>query len=352
MKSVFQGLLFAGLVVQSSLSLAQSTLAPSHREGFPLWAFGYIVPPEPPEDWSQRCLGDRPRDCDRPGGMPADTTGNLMTLEGSDLAFTQAQITAPFSPADWFPGDHPPMPDVVAYGKEEIGMRACAICHLPNGQGLMQNAPVAGLPVDYFLRQLSELASGARITSDPHKANGFEMAAMARALTPEEAREVAEYYSSIPFKPWVTVIESDEVPRFQASRNGLFTKLEGDETEPLGQRLIELPIDTYATNNLRSPRSGMVAYAPVGSLARGKELVETGGDTSVECLTCHGADLRGTGIAPPIAGRQPSYIGRQLYDFQQGNRNGMFATLMRPTVERLTEADIIAISAYVASLEP
>jgi cytochrome c553 len=351
-KLSFLRLLSINILFFSFSGSAQESIAPSHQEGFPLWAYGYIVPPDPPEDWSQSCLGARPRDCDRPGGMPADTTGNLMYVEGSDLAFTQAQITAPFSPADWFPGDHPPMPDVVAYGKEDIGMRACAICHLPNGQGLMQNAPVAGLPVDYFLRQLSDFASGARVTSDPHKANGFEMAAMARALTPEEALEIAEYYSSIPFKPWVQIIESDTVPKFQASRNGLFTKLPGDETEPLGQRLIELPISTYDTNNLRNPRSGMVAYAPIGSLARGEDIVTTGGGNSIECMTCHGADLRGTAIAPPIAGRQPSYIGRQLYDYQQGNRKGAFAAMMTPSTVQLSEDDIIAISAYVASLEP
>lgn len=326
--------------------------APSHQEGFPLWAYGYITPPTAPEDWREMCVGSRPRECDRPGGMPRDTSGTLLRVEGSDLAFTQTEITAPYAPADWFPQDHPPMPDVVAHGIEEIEMRACAICHLPNGQGLMQNAPVAGLPVDYFLRQLEEMASGARQTSDHHKANGFEMAAMARALSPEQALEIAEYYGSIPFKPWVRVIESDTVPKFTASRNGLLMKVEGDETEPLGNRLIELPEDTYNTNNLRNPRSGMVAYAPIGSLARGQEIVETGGGVSVACAACHGADLRGTAIAPPIAGRQPSYIGRQLYDFQQGNRNGIMAPLMLPTVQNLSPDDLLALAAYVASLAP
>jgi cytochrome c553 len=342
----------ANLSAQDDITYADPAVAPSHQEGFPLWAYGYIQPPQPAEDWSKKCLGTRPRDCDRPGGMPKDTSGKLMYLEGSDLAFTQAQITSPYAPADWFPGDHPQMPDIVAYGREDIGMRACAICHLPNGQGLMQNAPVAGLPVDYFLRQLDDLATGKRQTTDTHKANGYEMAAMARALTPEQAREIAEYYGSISFKPWVEVIESDTVPRFQASRNGLFTKLEGNETEALGMRLIELPVSTYATNNLRNPRSGMVAYAPVGSLARGEALVKTGGDNSMECLTCHGPDLRGTPIAPPIAGRQPSYIGRQLYDMQQGNRAGPMAILMKPAVESLSPEDIIAISAYVAAQDP
>lgn len=340
------------LTQEPAAPLSDYETAPSHQPDFPLWAYGHMEPPDPPEDWSQMCLGERPRDCDRPGGMPRDTSDTLMNVEGSDLSFTQTEITAPYAPADWFPGDHPPMPDVVAYGKEDIGMRACAICHYPNGQGLMQNAPVAGLPVDYFIRQLNELASGARRTSDLHKANGFEMAAMARALTEEEAREIAEYYGSMPFKPWVRVIESDTVPVFAASRNGLFTKVEGNETEPLGNRLIELPEDTYNTNNLRNPRSGMVAYAPVGSLARGKEIVETGGGVSAPCGVCHGEDLRGNPIGPPIAGRQPSYIGRQLYDFKTKSRNGSLAPMMTPTVMNLSPDDLIAIAAYVASLPP
>ncbi len=275
-----------------------------------------------------------------------------MRLAGSDRTFTIAEITSPYNPADWFPNDHPPMPDIVAHGKEASGFRACAICHFPNGQGLMQNAPVAGLPVDYFLRQIADFASGRRKTSDLHKANGFEMIAMARNLTPAEAKAAAEYYASIPFKPWVRVVESETVPKFTATRNGLFLKADGNETEPLGRRVIELPESTHDTNMLRNPRSGMVAYAPVGSIKRGETIVTTGGANSVECLTCHGKDLRGTAVAPPIAGRQPSYLGRQLWDMKVGSRNGDFAKLMKPAVEKLTEEDIIAIVAYVSSRQP
>jgi len=345
----------AALVAAAAAGASALAQAPflALTPGFPLWAYGYKTPPAAPEDWSGRCPGARPRDCDRPGGMPADTTGARLRVEGSDRAFTVAQITSPYAPADWFPDDHPPMPDIVAHGKEASGFRACAICHFPNGQGLMQNAPVAGLPVDYFLRQLADFASGLRKTADVNKANGFEMAAMARNLTPEEARAAAEYYGSMPFRPWVRVIESATVPAFTPTRNGLFLKAEGNATEPLGQRLIELPVDTYQTNMLRNPRSGMEAYAPIGSLARGEALVTTGGGgRTLECLTCHGQDLRGTAIAPPIAGRQPSYVARQLYDMQQGTRNGAMAQVMKPAVAKLTEDDFIAIAAYVASLQP
>ncbi|MBI4888749.1 MAG: c-type cytochrome [Acidobacteria bacterium] len=320
--------------------------------GFPLWAYGYKTPPAAPEDWSGRCPGETPRDCDRPGGMPADTTGTKLSLAGSDRTFTVAEITSPYNPADWFPGDHPPMPDIVGRGKAATRFRACAICHYPTGSGLMQNAPVAGLPVDYFLRQLAEFANGKRKSADINKANAWEMAAMARNLTPDEARQAAAYYSSIPFRQWNRVVESETVPAFTATINNLFLKAEGDETEPLGRRLVEMPEDTYQSNMLRNPRSGMVVYAPVGSLKAGEALVKTGAGKTQACGVCHGPDLRGTALAPPIAGRQPGYLARQMYDFQTGSRGGDMASLMKPAAEKLTGDDLIAIAAYVASLQP
>lgn len=343
-----------------------ASLAYSQEPGFPLWAYGYIAYPSPPVDWSVKCLGDKASDCDRPGGLPTDPQNTPRTLEGSDRTFTVAQINFRYGPADWFPNDHPPMPEIVAHGKEANGARACGICHLPNGKGLMQNGGVAGLPKDYILQQLADFKSGKRHTADKNKANGFEMAAIARALTDAEALAAAEYFSSVKFTKWVRVVESDTVPKFTATINGLFLKDEGTSTVPLGKRIVEMPEDTYQTNILRNPRSGFVAYAPIGSLKEGENLVMTGGATTVDgktvpgrtmaCGTCHGADLKGQKlrdiVVPPIAGRSPSYIGRALYDMQTGARSGTAAALMKPSVAKLTEDDLIAISAYVASLEP
>jgi len=70
------------------------------------------------------------------------------------------------------------------------------------------------------------------------------------------------------------------------------------------------------------------------------------------CGACHGADLRGAKNVPPIAGRSSSYLGRKLYDMQQGTRNGDQAKLMKPAVQKQTENDLIAIAAYVSSLQP
>ena len=68
--------------------------------------------------------------------------------------------------------------------------------------------------------------------------------------------------------------------------------------------------------------------------------------------TCHGPELKGLGVAPPIAGRSPSYLVRQLYDLQSGVRNGTMAVLMKPTVVNLTPADMIDLAACVSSRAP
>src|SRR5579871_94337 len=95
------------------------------------WAYGFDTPPKP---------GDKPPAGG--GGTPPDNTVQKH-IEGSTVAFTQAQIANGFSPADWFPTDHPQMPDIVAHGKREAMVVACALCHYPNGKGRPENASVA-----------------------------------------------------------------------------------------------------------------------------------------------------------------------------------------------------------------
>ena len=63
--------------------------------------------------------------------------------------------------------------------------------------------------------------------------------------------------------------------------------------------------------------------------------------------------LAWVGIASPrIAGQHPIYLARELYLFKDGSRNGMTSKLMMPAVMNLTDADILAISAYLASMDP
>src|SRR6266571_4794151 len=63
-------------------------------------------------------------------------------MPGSAKQYTQAQIDDGFNPPDWFPDEHPPMPEIVANGKKPA--RACALCHLPTGNGHPESSSRAG----------------------------------------------------------------------------------------------------------------------------------------------------------------------------------------------------------------
>jgi len=81
----------------------------------------------------------------------------------------------------------------------------------------------------------------------------------------------------------------------------------------------------------------------------GNEIIQ--GKTT-PCVTCHGLDLMGVADVPPIAGRSPSYIVRQIWDIQQGTRNGAAVQLMKQAVAQLNGEDLVAIAAYVSSRQP
>jgi cytochrome c553 len=122
--------------------------------------------------------------------------------------------------------------------------------------------------------------------------------------------------------------------------------------EPIGERIIEVPEDLQQFVS-RDSRAHFIAYVPIGSLRRGEALASTGGNgRTVACGGCHGADLKGLGTIPGIAGRSPSYVVRQLYDFKHGARAGATSAPMMPTVANLTTDDMISLAAYVASLPP
>ena len=225
----------------------------------------------------------------------------MKTLPGSTLSFTRQQISDGFGPADWFPGDHPAMPDIVAHGKRPDA-RACGLCHYPNGKGRQENAGVSGLPVSYFIQQMNDFRDGLRKSAEPRKANTNVMIAIAKAMTPEEIKASAEYFGAMKWTPWVRVVESSTVPKVE-SRGGIWIPVEGGEKEPIGVRIVETPENPERTEILRDPRSGFIAYAPVGSIKKGETLVKTGGNKkTVECGMCHGSDLQGLGPVPGIAG--------------------------------------------------
>ena len=245
------------------------------------------------------------------------------------------------------------MPEIVAHGRRDAQVNACSLCHYPNGKGRPENAGVSGLSYSYFVQTMMDFKNDFRKSADTRKANTNRMIAFAKAMTDDEIKAAATYFSSIPWTPWIRVVESATVPKTRIA-GGMFLALEGAEAgkEPIGQRIIEVPEKTEDTESLRNPHSGFIAYVPQGSVKKGEALVTTGGGKTTQCAVCHGPALEGLGPVPGLAGRSPSYIVRQMHDMQIGTRKGVWSDLMKPVVAKLSAEEMLNIAAYTASRVP
>lgn len=326
MRTALAALVMIGMTA-SGAAIAQSASPAPSAASFPAWAYPWAPDfKAPPDD-----------------GLPRH-------VRDSAASFTIAQERDLFFVPDWHPKDHPPMPDIVAHGRQP-DVRACGSCHRAEGTGGPENASLAGLPAAYIVQQILDYKSGARKFAGPPRSPSVVMAAIARAATEEEAKAAAAYFSSLKPKANIKVVETDTVPVTQIARVFYMLSKDGG-TEPIGERIVEVPVDVEQFEH-RDTRSQFIAYVPKGSIAKGEALAKTGGGgVTIACATCHGPDLRGMNPVPGIAGRSPSYLVRQIYDFQQHARAGEAGAMMMPVVEKLSHGDMIALAAYVSSLTP
>jgi len=312
---------FAGLL--SAGALAQGT------DPLPYWAFPVMAPTDakPP--------------------VLDDTVKHK--VPGSKASFTEKGTNDRFNIPDWHPAGHPAMPSIIEHGKAPDVM-ACGYCHLPTGKGRPENAPLAGQPVDYIIEQVKEMKEGRRKSSGK-MGSVAAMVKIAAAVSPDDVKIAAAYFHKAKYSKWIRVVEADQVPKTEISSHNMIVPAKG-AMEKLDGRILEIPEDLERTE-LRDANSGFVAYVPKGSIARGKKLVATGGsEGAAPCKTCHGASLKGDGNVPALAGRSPSYLVRQLYDFKAGTRGGPAADPMKPEVEHMTAEHRRDIAAYLASLNP
>jgi cytochrome c553 len=266
-----------------------------------------------------------------------------LSVPGSSKHYTQAQVDDPFNPPDWFPDEHPAMPEIVAHGGPKPAGRACAQCHLPTGDGHPESAGLAGLPANYIVRQMAAFKNGER-----NNPRAGIMVAMAKVLSDDEIKAAGEYFAALkPTAGYNTVVEADSVPRSYVGAGGMrFVAADGGN-EPIGERIVNIPKDE-AEAKLRDPHVGFTDYVPTGSIAAGEKLAATGADgKSIACALCHGPNLGGMGEVPPITGRTATYIFRQLNDMQSGARNGLGVDFMKPVVANLTQSDMIALAAFL-----
>lgn len=283
-----------------------------------------------------------------PSGHRAAASGTV-AVPGSGQQFAASQVDDFFIAVDWFPQRHGAMPLVVAHGRRP-NVYACGYCHLPQGEGRPENATLAGLSASYISTQLRDIGDGDRASFDPSYKPAASMRATAVALTVHEIVEVASYFSQQAFTKRLRVVETATIPAVTES-GFVYQTVPGSKGE-LGERIVEVPDDSELFEH-RDPDVTYTAYVPPGSIERGQDLALSGDQRAVtSCTTCHGAGLRGTAMAPPLAGRSPTATIRELLAFRGGTRNAPDDAPMKAETANLSTRDLIDLAAYIGSLKP
>ena len=322
----------ASLALSTSVVVAQqNAAAPSAPipAGLPDWAY---TPPPP--------AGSPPA----PSALPADDNA-VVRIAGTERTKTRGELRGVKEIPDWYPDDrHGQMPAIVRSGRDPV--RACGFCHLADGSGRPENAPVSAYHPTYFLQQMEDFKNGLRRSADPRKANTNNMIGFAKAATPEELRAAAEYFAAQPYPRRIKVVESKTAPkvRLQGGMHMAIPAADGGGMEPLRDEIVEVPDDNLRAE-ARDTRMGWTAYVPPGTVNKGKQLA-----AKYQCSFCHGANLEGVGPVPPLAGRSPSYTMRQLFDMKTGTRRGPWSELMKPLVSTMSVQDMMALAAFTASV--
>ena len=171
------------------------------------------------------------------------------------------------------------------------GISACVSCHGARGEGQAATGfpRLAGQPQAYLLRQMQAFAEGTR--KNPM------MEPIARALNVQQMRDLADHYAGLP--GW------------------------------------SAPAKTGTPYPVAAP---------------GPRLATTGNwDKEIPaCFACHGPG--GAGIAPhfpSITGQPRAYTRTQLKAWQAGTRSNDPQGLMKSVADRMTDADIEAVSLYL-----
>lgn len=171
---------------------------------------------------------------------------------------------------------------------------SCSDCHLQNGAGQPDvGIPrLAGLTSSYTAAQLEYFATGARY--DP------AMSPYAALLTPAQRQAVVDYLASLPV-----------------------------------------------------PKQPDLIQASAAILDRGRTLFQDGDYRTglLSCSQCHGKTGLGVGdFSPQLAGQSAAYVAQKLQQWKSGDLRDPKGSFMRAVASHLSESDIAALAAFVASL--
>lgn len=332
-RSSMQMVLLAAAILVFALcgcAYAHTALLPPSAEirAAMAWVFPKAHSPDP----------GAPRLSSKPKSQPHE----IVHVPGSTRTFTRAQLDAGDSFPDWFPEDHLPAPRMVMEHDKPGFPFPCADCHRPNAQGDITSPPLAGLPKAYIIEQITAFRQGTRAVE--------VMAREARSINDADLRLASDYFPTLPHTSRTRVIETATVPKTHW-RDFVPVPNRGGARESIGQRIIETPAD-FKAFEAGDDHFEAIAYVPCGSIELGAVIASKGVGTAVACESCHGAKLQGVGNIPPLAGRPPIYIVRELIRFRLGQRTNPGAAPMRFEVSHLTLEDMIDVAAYAASRKP
>ena len=167
----------------------------------------------------------------------------------------------------------------------------CVACHGADGNSVNVIWPnLAGQHASYTEKQLKEFKAGKRINAT--------MQGMVAALTEEDMANLAAYYES----------QTPTAPKFD-------------------QSLLAMGQDIY--------RGGITETAVAA------------------CMGCHSPAGTGNGPAayPGLKGQHPEYIVAQLKSFKEGQRANDAGKMMRNVANRMSDAEMQAVAAYVAGMK-
>jgi len=166
----------------------------------------------------------------------------------------------------------------------------CAGCHGPDGNSAAPNFPkLAGLDGAYIAKQLEDFKKGAR--KDPL------MAGMVAGLSRKDMDNLGAYFASQKRNPGMASGSAESIKTAEKLYRG-------------GNSAMSIPA----------------------------------------CMGCHGP--AGAGIParyPAVSGQHAAYNQKQLTDFRSGTRSND-GGVMGPIASRLSDADIKAVSEYMAGL--
>jgi cytochrome c553 len=176
-----------------------------------------------------------------------------------------------------------------AAGKEKAA--PCAACHGADGNSAVATYPkLAGQQANYIVKQLQNFKNDVRVNAI--------MGPQAKPLSEQDMKDLAAYYASQTTKPGA-----------------------GDQTKvALGEAI-------YKGGNI--------------------------GNEVAACAACHGPEGNGNAAAkfPQLSGQHADYIKSQLNMFKSGERANDAGNMMRNIAANMSDAEIDAVSEYIAGLQ-